>query len=213
MNATSQGSDPLSGSFIESTCSPKARRSLPLLLRSRLWSISDRRHGALRFFPCRATDSRNHNSMARRISERKKNLCRPSVSDNSNERLMPIEDPSPNKTDVRFASGISRQLRIEVLKHGRVACRMCGLSPLDIDPYTGEKGRLHVGHIRGVTLGGRDELANLQAVCSTCKRGAKHVTNPKPTRIWLLSQIRRADQDEQRAVLDWLFKKFTSTEL
>jgi hypothetical protein len=30
----------------------------------------------------------------------------------------------------------------------------------------------------------------------------------KPTAIWLLSQVRRAGQDEQKKVLEWLRSKF-----
>jgi HNH endonuclease len=85
---------------------------------------------------------------------------------------------------------------------------MCGLSPGDLDPMTGRKVRLHVGHIKDKSLGGKDELSNLRALCSTCNQGAKNVTSEKPTGLWLLSQIRRAGQDEQIAVLNWLRKKF-----
>jgi 5-methylcytosine-specific restriction endonuclease McrA len=65
-----------------------------------------------------------------------------------------------------------------------------------------------MGHIKDKNLGGRDELSNLRALCSTCNQGAKNITGEKPTSIWLLSQIRRAGQDEQRAVFNWLVKKF-----
>jgi 5-methylcytosine-specific restriction endonuclease McrA len=68
--------------------------------------------------------------------------------------------------------------------------------------------RLHIGHIKDKSLGGLDELSNLRALCSTCNQGAKNITSEKPTGIWLLSQIIRAGQDEQKAVLDWLRKKF-----
>ena len=46
-------------------------------------------------------------------------------------------------------------------------------------------------------------------LCSTCNQGAKNITGEKPTTIWLLSQIRRAGQLEQRAAFDWLAKKLT----
>jgi 5-methylcytosine-specific restriction endonuclease McrA len=85
---------------------------------------------------------------------------------------------------------------------------MCGSTPGDIDPATGRKVRLHIGHIKDKSLGGKDELPNLRALCSTCNQGAKNITSEKPTTIWLLSQIRRAGLDEQRAVLAWLRKKF-----
>jgi 5-methylcytosine-specific restriction endonuclease McrA len=88
---------------------------------------------------------------------------------------------------------------------------MCGLTPGDIDPDTGRKVRLHIGHIKDKSLGGKDELMNLRALCSTCNQGAKNITAEKPSAIWLLSQVRRAGQDEQRTVFDWLAKKFRGT--
>jgi hypothetical protein len=118
-----------------------------------------------------------------------------------------VEKP-PKKTGVAFAQGISARLRAEVLDRNGFTCQMCGLSPGDIDPATGRKVRLHIGHIKDKSLGGMDELSNLRALCSTCNQGAKNITGEKPTGIWLLSQIRRAGQDEQRAVFDWLRKKF-----
>ena len=81
--------------------------------------------------------------------------------------------------------------------------------PGEIDPATGRKVRLHIGHIKDKSLGGKDELPNLRALCSTCNQGAKNITTEKATAIWLLSQIRRAGQDEQRAVFEWLRKKFS----
>ena len=85
---------------------------------------------------------------------------------------------------------------------------MCGLTPGDIDPHTGRKVRMHIGHIVDKSLGGLDELANLRSLCSGCNEGAKNVTAQKPSTIWLLSQIRRAGLGEQRAVYDWLATKF-----
>lgn len=85
---------------------------------------------------------------------------------------------------------------------------MCGLTPGDIDPHTGRKVRLHIGHIKDKSLGGKDELSNLRSLCSTCNQGAKNVTGEKPSSIWLLSQIRRAGLEEQQSVYKWLKKKF-----
>jgi hypothetical protein len=114
----------------------------------------------------------------------------------------------PEKPQVRFASGISAKLRAEVLDRNGFTCQMCGLTPGDIDPATQRKVRLHLGHIKDKSLGGKDELSNLRALCSTCNQGAKNITGEKPTTIWLLSQIRRAGQEEQRAAYDWLSEKF-----
>lgn len=110
--------------------------------------------------------------------------------------------------NVRFARAISTKLRAEVLDRNGFTCQMCGLTPGDIDPNTDRKVRLHIGHITDKSLGGKDELSNLRTLCSTCNQGAKNVTGEKPSEIWLLSQIRRAGRNEQRAVYDWLRTKF-----
>jgi len=110
--------------------------------------------------------------------------------------------------ELAFQRGISAKLRAEVLDRNGFTCQMCGLTPGEIDPATGRKVRLHIGHIVNKSHGGKDELSNLRALCSTCNQGAKNVTAEKPTGLWLLTQIRRAGQDEQRAVFDWLRSKF-----
>jgi len=122
-----------------------------------------------------------------------------------------LTEPPPPKTDVRFSRPISAKLRAEVLDRNGFTCQMCGLSPGDIDPYTGRKVRLHIGHIKDKSLGGKDELSNLRTLCSTCNQGAKNITGEKPTAIWLLSQVRRAGIDEQKQVLEWLRGKFGET--
>ena len=119
-----------------------------------------------------------------------------------------LDEQPPEKSTVIFERGISAKLRAQVLDRNGFTCQMCGLTPGDIDPMTGRKVRLHLGHIKDKNLGGKPELSNLRALCSTCNQGAKNITGEKPSGIWLLSQIRRAGQDEQRAAFDWLRKKF-----
>ncbi|ADV84849.1 HNH endonuclease [Terriglobus saanensis] len=118
------------------------------------------------------------------------------------------EEPPEKK--VIFKRDISAKLRAEVLDRNGFTCQMCGLCPGEIDPATNRKVRLHIGHIVDKNLGGKDELSNLRALCSSCNQGAKNITGEKPSTIWLLSQIRRAGQEEQRAVLASLLKKFGS---
>ena len=149
---------------------------------------------------------------ARRLRELRDEAGWPILSHNDNAELKPgqylLESVPKDRADVSFTRAISGKLRAEVLDRNGFTCQMCGLTPGDIDPYTSRKVRLHIGHIKDKSLGGKDELSNLRALCSTCNQGAKNITGEKPTGIWLLSQVRRAGQDEQRAVFDWLRKKF-----
>jgi len=90
-----------------------------------------------------------------------------------------------------------------------VYCQMCGILPGDIDERTGRKARFSISLFPNNGIGRPRTDANLRILCSTCNQGAKNVTSEKPTSIWLLSQIRRAGMHEQKAVFDWLSKKFT----
>ena len=148
---------------------------------------------------------------ARRVRELREDEGWKILTHNDSTRLKPGEyllSADPPEKDVRFSRAISAKLRAEVLDRNGFTCQMCGLSPGQIDPSTERKVRLHIGHIKDKNLGGKDELSNLRALCSTCNQGAKNITGEKPTAIWLLSQIRRAGQDEQRAAYDWLSRKF-----
>lgn len=137
----------------------------------------------------------------------------PILTHNDSTELKPgqylLKEKPPEKSTVIFERGISAKLRAQVLDRNGFTCQMCGLTPGDIDPATERKVRLHLGYIKDKSLGGKAELSNLRALCSTCNQGAKNITTEKATTIWLLSQIRRAGQDEQRAVFDWLSKKFS----
>ncbi len=149
---------------------------------------------------------------ARRVRELREDEGWPILTHNDSAALKPgqylLKEKPPEHQSLAFTRGISARLRAEVLDRNGFTCQMCGLTPGDIDPATGRKVRLHLGHIKDKSLGGKDELSNLRALCSTCNQGAKNITGEKPTGIWLLSQVRRAGQDEQRAVFDWLLTKF-----
>ena len=119
-----------------------------------------------------------------------------------------LDEEPVEKGNVAFERKISGRLRAEVLDRNGFTCQMCGLTPGEIDPATGRKVHLHVAHIKDKSLGGKDEPSNLRALCSRCNEGAKNVTSEKPTTVWLLSQVRRAGQEEQLAVLEWLRRKF-----
>jgi 5-methylcytosine-specific restriction endonuclease McrA len=153
---------------------------------------------------------------SRRLRELRDEEGWPILSHNDTTTLRPgqyLLKEAPSKTrSVEFSRGISAKLRAEVLDRNGFTCQMCGLTPGDIDPATKRKVRLHIGHIKDKSHGGKDQPTNLRALCSTCNQGAKNITAEKPSEIWLLSQIRRAGQDEQRAVFDWLRKKFSDDE-
>jgi hypothetical protein len=116
------------------------------------------------------------------------------------------------ETDKRrpaFARGISKETRAWVLERNGYTCQMCGLAAGDDDPFhAGRKVRLTLGHIVDKSKGGRDEPANLRAICTNCNEGLQNTSPPKPALIHLLGQIRRARIDDQQKVLAWLLKKF-----
>jgi HNH endonuclease len=150
---------------------------------------------------------------ARRVRELREQEAWPIATNHDDADLRPgqymLTDLPPERSDVKFERGISQKLRAEVLDRNGFTCQMCGKTPGDIDPDTGRKVRLHLGHIVDRSLGGRDVASNLRTLCSTCNQGAKNVTLEKPSRVWLLSQVRRASIDDQEAVQAWLNKKFS----
>ena len=149
---------------------------------------------------------------ARRLRELRDEEGWPILSHNDSADLKPgqyllLEQP-PAETRPVFVRGLSARLRASVLDRNGFTCQMCGVTPGEMDPSTGRNTRLHVGHIVDKSHGGKDELSNLRALCSTCNQGAKNVTAERPSTIWLLTQIRRAGQDEQRSVYEGLQSKF-----
>jgi len=108
-----------------------------------------------------------------------------------------------------FARNISKELRAQVLERNGYTCQMCGVAAGDPDPLGGDRTvRLTMGHIIDKSKGGQDILGNLRAVCTNCNEGLQNTALPKPDRIHLLAQIRRATIPDQKAVLEWLLKKF-----
>ena len=110
-----------------------------------------------------------------------------------------------------FARGISKETRARVLERNGYTCQMCGVAAGDPDPFGGSRTvRLTMGHIIDKSKGGDDSPNNLRAMCTNCNEGLQNTALPKPDRIHLLAQIRRATLPDQRAVLEWLLRKFGS---
>jgi 5-methylcytosine-specific restriction endonuclease McrA len=134
------------------------------------------------------------------------------LSHNDTATLKPgqylLKEPPREGYQVEFSRTISGKLRAEVIDRNGMTCQMCGITPGEIDPHTNRKVRLQVGHIKDKKLGGKDELSNLRALCSSCNQGAKNITGVKPDAIWLLSQVRRSGIDAQQAVYAFLKSKF-----
>ncbi len=108
-----------------------------------------------------------------------------------------------------FKREISKETRAWVLERNGYTCQMCGVAAGDPDPLGGSRPvRLTMGHIKDKSKGGDDTPQNLHAICTNCNEGLQNTALPKPDKIHLLSQVRRATIDDQRALLDWLLKKF-----
>ncbi len=108
-----------------------------------------------------------------------------------------------------FKRGISKETRAIVLERNGYTCQMCGAAAGDQDPYNASRTiRLTLGHIVDKSKGGEDTPNNLRAVCSNCNEGLQNAGSIKPDRLQLLAQLRRATIDDQKAVLEWLLRKF-----
>lgn len=108
-----------------------------------------------------------------------------------------------------FKRGISKETRAIVLERNGYTCQMCGVAAGDKDPFNPNRTiRLTIGHIVDKSKGGEDVPSNLRAVCSNCNEGLQNAAPIKPDRVQLLAQIRRANIEDQKEVLNWLISKF-----
>lgn len=108
-----------------------------------------------------------------------------------------------------FNRNISKETRAFVLARNGFTCQMCGLAAGDPDPFRPDRTvRLTMGHVIEKEKGGSDEASNLRAVCTNCNEGLQNISPPRPDRLQLLTYVRKATQDDQRAVLEWLTRKF-----
>jgi hypothetical protein len=108
-----------------------------------------------------------------------------------------------------FKREVSKETRAWVLERNGYTCQMCGMAAGDTDPYNSQRTvRLTIGHIIDKSKGGDDSPQNLRAVCTNCNEGLQNSSPPKPDRILLLAQVRRATIQDQKILLEWLLKKF-----
>lgn len=106
-------------------------------------------------------------------------------------------------------SGISKEVRAFVLERNGYTCQSCGLGASDPDPFHPDrKVRLTMGHIIDKSKGGSDSVNNLRAICTNCNEGLQNISPPKPQRLELMKQVRRATVDDQLYLLEWLEGKF-----
>jgi hypothetical protein len=116
------------------------------------------------------------------------------------------------ETDVRLPvmpRSISKETRAFVLERNGYTCQMCGLGAGDPDSFhPGLKVRLTLGHIIDKSKGGTDTPGNLRAVCTNCNEGLQNTSPPKPDRLELMKQARRATVDDQLHLLEWLEEKY-----
>jgi hypothetical protein len=108
-----------------------------------------------------------------------------------------------------FKRDVSKETRAYVLERNGYTCQMCGMAAGDLDPLNPERTvRLTIGHIIDKSKGGEDVPQNLRAVCTNCNEGLQNNSPPKPDRVLLLAQVRRATIQDQEALLEWLLTKF-----
>jgi hypothetical protein len=147
---------------------------------------------------------------ARRLRELRDEFGYPILSHKDRRELKPGQYLL--ETDVRtpvLPRTISKETRAFVLERNGYTCQMCGLAAGDPDPlHPGQKTRLTMGHIIDKSKGGTERPENLRAVCTNCNEGLQNIAPPKPNRIELLKQVRRATIEDQLHLLDWLHKRY-----
>ena len=154
--------------------------------------------------------SGNQSEWARRVRELRTEYGYRILTHRDRESLKPGQYLlETDKRDPVLPRSISKETRAYVLERNGYTCCMCGRGAGDPDPIDpGRKVRLVLGHIVDKNLGGTDTADNLRAVCTNCNEGLQDTAPPKPDRLHLIRQVRRATVDDQRYVLAWLEAKF-----
>ena len=157
--------------------------------------------------------SGNQVQYSRRLRELREEEGWPIHSHNDAVDLKPgeyrLSAPPPAEPPIKFARNVSAKLRAQVLDRNGNTCQQCGIAAGELDDRNDRPARLHVAHVVDKSHGGGDTLDNLRALCSQCNQGAKNVTQEPPRHVWLMTQVRRASEADQRKVMTWLMAKFT----
>ena len=158
----------------------------------------------------------NVTEWARRVRELREDEGWQIRTHNDDSSLSPgeyrLESEPPDRADYRFKRPLSKTTRAQVLERNGYTCQMCGAGAGEPDLLNpGRRVRLHIGHIVDRSHGGRDDLTNLRALCSTCNQGARNLVQEPPSYTWLLGQLRRATVDDQHQALEWLKRKFSES--
>lgn len=95
-----------------------------------------------------------------------------------------------------------------VMNRDHYTCQMCGAERGK--PHHDDHGRitrLRIGQIYNFKSGSNDS-SYLRTLCTMCYDGAVTLTFTNPELVELLSNIRRAPQNDQLDVLKWAIQKF-----
>ena len=154
--------------------------------------------------------SGNQSEWARRLRELRDEYGYAISSDKDNAALKPgqyiLLSATPGPVAIR---GISRETRARVLERDGYTCQTCGAEAGRDHPETpGKKTLLQIGHVIDKSKGGSDDASNLRTQCSICNQGLQNLTPMRPDLTHVLVTVRKATRDDQRAVLEWLKKKF-----
>ena len=147
---------------------------------------------------------------ARRLRELRDEEGWPILSHRDRADLKPGEYVlESTKRRPAFARGVSKETRAIVYARNGNTCQLCGVAAGDADPYQSERTiRLTLGHIIDKSKGGTDDVSNLRALCTNFNEGLQNISPPKPSQIDLLTYLRRATREDQKAALKWLQSKF-----
>ena len=108
-----------------------------------------------------------------------------------------------------ISSGISIQMRNEILERNGYTCQLCGNGPGDPDPFNaGRKIRLHIDHVIPKSQGGTDKKDNLRVLCSICNQSRSNIQSPTETARNILARIRRTPRAVQREIHEILKRSF-----